>query len=25
VGAIRNKPASVKDYFFDDAQNVSGN
>ena len=25
VGAIKNKPASVKDYFFDDAQNVSGN
>jgi len=25
VGAIRNKPASVKDYFFDDAQNAAGN
>ncbi|SEJ00632.1 NitT/TauT family transport system substrate-binding protein [Variovorax sp. OK605] len=25
VGAIKNKPASVKDYFFDDAQNTSGN
>ena len=25
VGAIRNKPASVKDYFFDDAHNASGN
>jgi len=25
VGAIKNKPASVKDYFFDDAQNTAGN
>jgi NitT/TauT family transport system substrate-binding protein len=25
VGAIKNKPASVKDYFFDDAQNAAGN
>lgn len=25
VGAIKNKPASVKDYFFDDAQNAQGN
>ncbi|MGJ7511230.1 ABC transporter substrate-binding protein [Variovorax sp. GT1P44] len=25
VGAIKNKPASVKDYFFDDAQNAGGN
>ncbi|MDM0059073.1 ABC transporter substrate-binding protein [Variovorax fucosicus] len=25
VGAIKNKPTSVKDYFFDDAQNASGN
>ncbi len=25
VGAIRNKPASVKDYFFDDAHNAAGN
>jgi NitT/TauT family transport system substrate-binding protein len=25
VGAIKNKPTSVKDYFFDDAQNISGN
>jgi len=25
VGAIKNKPASVKDYFFDDAHNASGN
>ena len=25
VGAIKNKPASVKDYFFDDAQNTTGN
>ena len=25
VGAIRNKPASVKDYFFDDTQNAVGN
>lgn len=24
VGAIRNKPASVKDYFFDDAHNAQG-
>ncbi len=24
VGAIKNKPASVKDYFFDDAHNASG-
>lgn len=24
VGAIKNKPASVKDYFFDDAHNVAG-
>ncbi|MET0334510.1 MAG: ABC transporter substrate-binding protein [Rhizobacter sp.] len=24
VGAIKNKPASAKDYFFDDAQNASG-
>ena len=24
VGAIKNKPASVKDYFFDDAQNAAG-
>lgn len=24
VGAIKNKPASVKDYFFDDPQNASG-
>jgi len=24
VGAIRNKPASAKDYFFDDAHNASG-
>ena len=25
IGAIKNKPASVKDYFFDDAHNVAGN
>lgn len=25
VGAIKNKPASVKDYFFDDAQIAGGN
>ena len=25
VGAIKNKPASVKDYFFDDANNAAGN
>jgi NitT/TauT family transport system substrate-binding protein len=25
VGAIRNKPASAKDYFFDDAHNAAGN
>ncbi|MDM0084363.1 ABC transporter substrate-binding protein [Variovorax sp. J31P179] len=25
IGAIKNKPASVKDYFFDDAQNAAGN
>ncbi len=25
VGAIKNKPASTKDYFFDDAQNAAGN
>ncbi|MFC5609103.1 ABC transporter substrate-binding protein [Variovorax soli] len=25
VGAIKNKPASAKDYFFDDAHNASGN
>jgi NitT/TauT family transport system substrate-binding protein len=25
VGAIKNKPASVKDYFFDDAQTAAGN
>ena len=25
VGAIKNKPASAKDYFFDDAQNAAGN
>ncbi|BEP57481.1 ABC transporter substrate-binding protein [Variovorax sp. V118] len=25
VGAIKNKPASVKDYFFDDAHTASGN
>jgi NitT/TauT family transport system substrate-binding protein len=25
VGAIKNKPASVRDYFFDDAQNAAGN
>ena len=25
VGAIKNKPASVKDYFFDDAHNAGGN
>lgn len=25
VGAIKNKPVSVKDYFFDDAQNAAGN
>ena len=25
VGAIKNKPASVKDYFFDDTQNAAGN
>ena len=25
VGAIKNEPASVKDYFFDDAQNAVGN
>lgn len=25
VGAIRNKPASVKDYFFDDPNNATGN
>ncbi|CAN7275776.1 ABC transporter substrate-binding protein [Rhizobacter sp. LjRoot28] len=24
VGAIKNRPASVKDYFFDDAHNASG-
>jgi NitT/TauT family transport system substrate-binding protein len=24
IGAIKNKPASVKDYFFDDAHNVAG-
>ena len=25
VGAIKNKPGSVKDYFFDDARNAAGN
>ena len=25
VGAIKNKPASAKDYFFDDAQNAAAN
>ena len=25
VGAIKNKPASAKDYFFEDAHNASGN
>ena len=25
VGAIKNRPASAKDYFFDDAQNAAGN
>ncbi|MFT3720541.1 ABC transporter substrate-binding protein [Pseudorhodoferax sp.] len=25
VGAIRNKPASVRDYFFDDAHSAAGN
>lgn len=25
VGAIKNKPNSIKDYFFDDAHNASGN
>jgi NitT/TauT family transport system substrate-binding protein len=25
IGAIKNKPASVRDYFFDDAQNAAGN
>lgn len=25
VGAIKNKPASAKDYFFDDAHNAQGN
>lgn len=25
IGAIKNKPASVKNYFFDDAHNVAGN
>lgn len=25
IGAIKNKPASVKDYFFDDTHNVAGN
>ncbi len=25
VGAIKNKPASVKDYFFDDPHNAAGN
>lgn len=25
IGAIKNKPASVKDYFFDDVQNAAGN
>ena len=25
VGAIKNRPASAKDYFFDDAQNANGN
>lgn len=25
IGAIKNKPASVKDYFFDDVHNVAGN
>lgn len=25
IGAIKNQPASVKDYFFDDAHNVAGN
>jgi NitT/TauT family transport system substrate-binding protein len=25
VGAIKNKPVSVKDYFFDDAHNAKGN
>ena len=25
IGAIRNKPASAKDYFFDDAHNASAN
>ena len=25
IGAIRNKPASAKDYFFDDAHNAAAN
>ncbi len=25
VGAIKNQPTSVKDYFFDDPQNAAGN
>ena len=25
VGAIKNKPASAKDYFFDDAHNAAAN